>query len=131
MALDEKYTKGPFYLWSPVRDGGKVEKVTDPLGRDRLVVSERNVHEVGKKVTKDTFKGTSDEQWVEWVDGGVVRNYPYPEMPEGSTDSPLVFLQRKINDAASSEEERLVAAVQGATTDEERLTATAKEVDTK
>jgi hypothetical protein len=128
MALDEKYTKGPFHLWSPMRNGGKVETVKDPLGRDRLVVSERNVLPAGKKVTQSELKA-SDEQWVEWVDGGVVRNYPYPEMPAGSTDSPMTFLQRKINEAATSEEERLTAAVTGATSDEERLVEAAKEAD--
>lgn len=118
--LDEKYTKGPFFLWTPMRNGGETMPVSTPNGGTRTVIKERNVLEVGKKVTQSELEA-SDEQWVEWVDGGSIRSYEYPDMPANSTDSPLVFLQKKINEIAQSEEERLVALVQGASSTDEQL----------
>ena len=110
-----------YYLWSPVQDGGETKLVPLPTGGERSVVVKRNVVPVGSKVTQEKL-GADDALWNEWVDGGVVRTYPYPDMPAGSTDSPLVFLQKQLNEAANSEEERLTALVAGATTDEEALT---------
>ena len=101
-----------FYAWSNISNGGDVMIVTDPLGRERKVVSERNVIPAGDEVSQGDLDA-SDEQWAEWVDGGVVRSYPFPDIPAGSTDSPVVHLQKQIAQAAESEEERMVAAVTG------------------
>jgi hypothetical protein len=131
--LEEKYTKGPFYLWSPVRMGGESSSVTDPLGRERRIVSKRNILPVGKKVTmKELTEGVEDDperQWKEWVDGGVVRTYPYPDDLADSTDSPVVHLQKKIAAVATSEEERLTAEIQGVMSTDEGLVEAAAEVD--
>lgn len=109
-----------YYLWSPVQDGGETKLVPLPTGGERSVVVKRNVVPVGTKVTQ-TKLGVEDDLWNQWLDGGVVRTYPYPDMPDGSTDSPVVFLQKQLNAAANSEEERLTALVAGATTTEENL----------
>lgn len=117
-----------WYLWSPVYDGGETQEVSLPTGGTRSVITKRNVTPVGTKVTQEKL-GADDDLWNEWVDGGVVRQYPYPDMPAGSTDSPLVFLQKQLNAAANSEEERLTALVAGATTTEEALTETVAETE--
>ncbi len=115
-----------FYLWSPMRNGGKFEMVPNSLGGERRVVTERNILPVGSKVSQSELKA-SDEQWQEWIDGGVVRNYPYPEMPAGSSDSPVDFLTAQLTGAASSEEERMVAAMQAATLPTEEVYRTTEE----
>lgn len=119
-----------YYLWSPVLDGGETKLVPLPTGGERSVVVKRNITPVGSKVTQEKL-GADDALWNEWLDGGVVRTYPYPDMPAGSTDSPMVFLQKQLNEAANSEEERLTALVSGATTDEEALTGKVEEVEKK
>lgn len=125
-AVPKALESGSGYLWSPMRNGGEFMMVPNSLGGERKVVTERNILPVGKKVTKKELEA-SDEQWEEWVLSGVIRDYEYPEMPAGSSESPLTFLQRKINEASQSEEERLVAAVQGATSSDEALAAAGTE----
>jgi hypothetical protein len=117
---------GSGHLWSPMRNGGEVKMVPTVTGVERAVVTSRNIIAVGEKVTKKQLDA-SDEQWAEYVEAGVVRDYPYPNIPAGSTDSPLTFLQKKINQAANSEEERLVAMVTGITASEEELVEEAEE----
>lgn len=127
--LAERYTKGSFYLWTPMRNGGETIDAPTPTGGTRRVVQSRNIIEVGTKVTQKDLDAT-DEQWMEWVDGGSIRSYPFPpDLSPTSTDSPLVHLQKKVKRAAQSEEERLMAAVEGATTTEESLVEAAAEVD--
>ena len=121
-------SSGSGFLWSPVSNGGDVMMVPTALGGERAVVTNRKIIAVGEKVTKKQLEA-SDEQWAEWVEGGVVRDYPFPDMPAGSSDSPIVFLQKKLNEAASSEEERLVAMVQGITQDDAGLAAAGSEAD--
>jgi len=117
-----------WYLWSNYQNGGETDEVRTPNGGTRNVVLSRNLLPAGTKVSKSDLD-VDDEGWDALVEAGVVRNYAYPDMPAGSSDSPLVFLQKKINEAAESEEERLTAQVQGATTSEESLVAAAAESD--
>jgi len=126
--LAEKYTKGPFYLWAPMRNGGETMPVATPNGGTRTVIKERNILPAGKKVTQSELEA-SDEQWVEWVDGGAIRTYEYPDMPAGSDDSPVTFLQKRINEAAQSEEEKMVAMVQGMSSNDQQLVEGAAELD--
>jgi len=119
---------GKGYLWSAINNGGEVKMVPTAYGTERAIVSKRNVLAVGSQVSKSDIEGTTDEQWAEWVEGGVVRDYPYPKLPAGSTESPLTFLQRKLNEAANSEEERLVAMVGGITSNDAELVASAGEL---
>lgn len=119
-----------YYLWSRYQNGGETETVRTPNGGERNVVTSRNVLPAGEKVTKAKL-GVDDAGWDALVEAGVVRPYEFPEMPAGSTDSPMTFLQRKINEAATSEEERLVAAVQGITSNEATLVEEAAAVDKK
>jgi len=130
---DEKYKKGPFYLWSPMRNGGETKVVHDPTGRERTVVSSRNILQPGEKVTKEKLTAESsdpDAQWKEYVDGGVVRNYPYPkDLTTASLESPVEHLQRTIREAATSEEERLSALVTTVGTTDENLVTAATEAE--
>jgi hypothetical protein len=117
-----------WYLWSNYQNGGETDEVRTPNGGTRNVVLSRNLIPAGTKVSKSDLE-VDDAGWEALVEAGVVRSFPYPDMPAGSTDSPLVFLQRKLNEQAASEEELLTAQVQGATQTEEALVAAAAEVD--
>lgn len=108
-----------WYLWSNYQNDGETDTVRTPNGGDRNVVLSRNVTKAGTKVTAGSF--ASKEEFESLKEAGVVRNYPYPEMPAGSNDSPIVFLQKQLNLAAQSEEERLTAQVTGATSSDEAL----------
>lgn len=119
-----------YYLWSNLRNGGKTEMVPNSLGGERRVVTERNVLAAGEKVTQDQLK-VSDEQWQEWIDGGVVRPYPYPEIPAGSYDSPVDFLTAQMLGSATSEEEKMVAAVQARTLPGEEVYKSTQEAQKK
>ncbi len=111
-----------WYFWSNFQNGGETDEVRTPNGGTRNVVLSRNLTPAGEKANKGDF---DDAEWEALVEAGSVRPYPYPDMPAGSLDSPLVFLQKQINEAAANEEERLTAQVQGATTSEESLVETA------
>jgi hypothetical protein len=98
-----------WWLWSNYQNSGETDTVRTPNGGELEV---------------------DDAGWDALVEGGVVRNYPFPDdIPAGSTDSPVVHLQKKLAAAAQSEEERLVAEVQGVVTSEEGLTEAVAEVD--
>jgi hypothetical protein len=115
------------YAWSPIRNGGEVVKVTDGLGRDRAVVSERNIIPVGAKVAaKDV------ENYDELVEAGVLRPYPYPEgLDPTSLESPLDFLRRRLREKAeaemSEEQQLLYATGMGAVVSDEVLATTQPE----
>jgi hypothetical protein len=115
-----------FYLWSNYQNGGETTTVRTPNGGDRNVVLSRNVLPAGEKVTQAKLEA-DDAEWEALIEAGVVREYPFPDMPAGSLDSPLVHLQKQINQAAESEEERLMAQVTGATVNEEAMVAAAAE----
>jgi hypothetical protein len=118
-----------WWLWSNYQNSGETDTVRTPNGGERNVVLSRNVLPAGTKVTKSQLE-VDDAGWDALVEGGVVRNYPFPDdIPAGSTDSPVVHLQKKLAAAAQSEEERLVAEVQGVVTSEEGLTEAVAEVD--
>ena len=110
-----------YYLWSRYQNGGETDEVRTPNGGTRNVIVSRNVLPAGEKVTQDKL-GLDDANWEALIEGGVVRTYPFPDdIPAGSTDSPIVHLQRKINEAATSEEERLVGMVTGVTSNDAQL----------
>lgn len=110
-----------YYLWSTLYNGGETEAMVTAAGVNRRVVLSRNVLQPGEKVTREKL-GASEAQWDEWVDTGVVRPYAFPkDLDPSSNESPMDFLRRQIREGAISEEERLLAAVEGSTSDEETL----------
>jgi hypothetical protein len=118
------------YLWSTLTDGGKTDTIIAANGNERRVVISRNTKPAGSKISKSD--ASNDEEWEAWLEAGVVRPYPYPEdLAPGSTDSPVVHLQKKLTEAASTQEELLTAQVQGATTGEEALVEATKDTDKK
>jgi len=117
--------KGQHYLWSNLYDGGESATVRTPNGGERNVISSRNIKTVGEEISESD--ASSEEEWEAWVEAGVARPYPYPDMPAGSTDSPVVHLQKKLAEAASSQEELLTAQVAGAMDSEESLVEKAAE----
>lgn len=117
-----------WYLWSNYQSGGETDTVRTPNGGERNVVLSRNVMKAGAKVTEGSFEG-GKEEFKSLKEAGVVRNYPFPDIPAGSLDSPLVHLQKQINQAAQSEEERLTAQVSGAILSDEDLVAAGAEAE--
>lgn len=112
------------YAWSPIRNGGEVITVTDPQGRERRVVSERNIIPVGSKVTAKDVGGEGTLE--EMVEAGSVRPYPYPtDLDPASFESPVNFLRRSLREAAeaemSEEQQLLMATGQGAVVSDEAL----------
>lgn len=115
-----------YFLWSNYQNDGETTTVRTPNGADRNVVLSRNVLPAGSKVKESDFKG--DGEWEALLEAGVVRSYPFPDdIPAGSLDSPIVHMQKKLNVAAQSEEERLMASIQGSTSSDESLAEAAAE----
>lgn len=87
-----------YYAWSELRLGGESELVENATGVKRRIVQSRDVVQPGEKVSKADLKkrGVSDAEWDAWVEGGVVRAYPMPKMPEGSTQSPTDFVMESL-----------------------------------
>ena len=115
------------YAWSPIRNGGEVISVTDPQGRERRVISERNIIPVGEKVTAKDVGG--EDVFDQMVEAGSIRPYPYPkDLDPASTESPLDFLRRQLREAAeaevSEEQQLLMATGQGAVVTDEVLATT-------
>lgn len=79
------------YTWSTLYFGGKTQE-----GRDgRTLVIERNSIPPGTKVAKSDLKSKyklTDEEWDQMVEGGSIRSYPLPKMPEGYGGSPAEFV---------------------------------------
>lgn len=116
------------YLWSNLSDGGEVALVPNKSGGgERTVLVSRNILPAGSEISEGD--ASSEEEWESWVEAGVVRPYKYPDMPEGSTDSPVVFLQKKLSEAAQSQEELLTAQVAGALDSEESLVEKGAAID--
>jgi hypothetical protein len=111
--------KGQHYLWSNLYDGGESATVRTPNGGERNVISSRNIKTVGEEISESD--ASSKEEWEAWLEAGVARPYKYPDMPAGSTDSPVVHLQKQLAEAASSQEELLTAQVAGVTSSEEQM----------
>lgn len=83
-----------YYAWSELRLGGESQIVESATGVKRKIIQSREVVMPGEKVTKADLKkrGATDEDWEAFLAGGSVRNYPMPEMPEGSTQSVTDFV---------------------------------------
>lgn len=111
--------KGQHYLWSNLYDGGETDTVRTPNGGERNVILSRNIKTVGDEISESD--ASSKEEWEAWLEAGVARPYKYPDMPAGSTDSPVVHLQKQLAEAASSQEELLTAQVAGVTSSEEQM----------
>lgn len=123
------------YAWSRIRAGGEVEAVTDPIGRERKVVSSRNIIMPGEPVSAKDVGG--QETFDQMVEAGSIRPYPYPkDLSLTSTESPVNFLRRQLREAAeaelSEEQQLMLATGQGAVVTDEDLVAaqpgTAKEI---
>jgi len=87
-----------YYAWSELRLGGTSELVENATGVKRKIVTSRESVMPGEKVTKADLKkrGLSDEDWEAFLAGGSVRTYPFPNMPEGSTQSPTDFVMESL-----------------------------------
>jgi hypothetical protein len=119
-----------YYAWSRIRNGGETDSVTDPLGRDRKVVLNRNVIEAGSEVKPSDVGG--EDTFDDMVEAGVLRPYPFPkDYPMDSNESPVDFLRRRMREAAeanmSEEQQLLMATGQGAILDTEQLVASQPE----
>lgn len=79
-----------FYAWATLYNGGETKKVGD-----RTIIVSRNVVEPGSEVSKTKLKVT-DEEWAALVDGGSVRPYPFPKMPESFSGSPSEFVMSQL-----------------------------------
>lgn len=116
-----------WFLWSNYQNSGETTTVRTPNGGERNVVLKRNVMRAGAEVTASSFD--SKEEFEELKEAGVVRNYPFPDIPAGSYDSPLVFLQKQINEAAQSEEEKLARMATAVGSSDEQLAAAAADAE--
>ena len=117
------------YLWSNLSDGGEVMLVPNKSGGgERTVVTSRNLLPAGSPISESD--AADEAEWESWLEAGVARPYPYPEdLEPGSTDSPVVHLQKKLAEAAESQEELLTAQVAGVMDSAEALSAKAAEAD--
>lgn len=82
-----------YYAWTEIRNGGEVEDVELPGGAIRTVVTKRNAVLAGEKVTKKGLN-LSDEDWERMIEGGSIREYPFPEGTNDYT-SPAQAAMRK------------------------------------
>lgn len=76
-----------FFAWSPIQYGAETDDKGNFLRAKTI--------DIGSSVTQDQL-GVSDADWRELVQGGAVRQYPYPDdMPDNWTGSPVDWLKHK------------------------------------
>jgi hypothetical protein len=93
------------YAWTTILNGGETEMV-----RDRKIIHSRSVVNPGEAVTQAGLK-CSDAEWQALVDGGSVRPYKFPKMPEGYDGSPNDFIMSQLRDDSGEVDQDLVLAL--------------------
>jgi hypothetical protein len=77
-----------YFAWSKILIGADVDPKTGIAAKHEYV-------QVGEEV--DAAKlNVSDEQFDEYITSGAIREYEYPDVPEGYQDSPLNFFRDRI-----------------------------------
>lgn len=79
-----------FYTWSTIYNGGETKTI-----KDRKIIVKRNVIEPGEEVSQTKLK-LNDVEWKALVDGGSVRPYKYPDMPDSYGGSPMEFVMSQL-----------------------------------
>jgi hypothetical protein len=107
-----------YYAWSELRLGGESTIHESATGVRRRIIDSRNVIMPGEEVTKADFKkfGATDDDWEAFIAGGSIRDYPMPEMGEGSLQSPNDFVLEKLRtgDREDLDPNTLMALAMGA-----------------
>jgi len=93
------------YAWTTILNGGETEMV-----RDRKIIHSRNTIAPGESVSQASLK-CSDEAWQALVDGGSVRPYKFPDMPEGYDGSPNDFIMSQLRDDSGEIDQNLILAL--------------------
>lgn len=83
------------FAWSEIRYGAEVDK-------DGTLVGYKTIP-AGQQVSKSKL-GVDDAGWEQLIEAGSVREYEYPDMPEGYNGSPIDFLRAQLAHVAGAVE---------------------------
>lgn len=79
-----------YYVWGTLYNGGDIKMI-----KDRKIIVKRNIIEPGQEITQSKLK-CSDEDWDALIEGGSVRDYPYPDIPVTFPGSPAEFIMHEL-----------------------------------